>query len=235
MSYVSEILREHYRTVYLTRGEAAASGPAAMGKRGARGNSKQMGPAALNAASSPDAPWLSQLDASGSEGSEPYSESETELSGSDLEDGSDRAGAAPLSRKLGNGRNGGVGGDSDGVSSHDELGAAVVDVLQHSDPVVMTPQTDAATAEDAPCALLFMSNLHCTACVLSLMLAVRFSASTGHPKLATACRDDGPVPLSAPASDSSEDERENRNTGTVRAHPCLIWSSDHAVARVPAD
>jgi hypothetical protein len=129
-----------------------------MGKRGARGNSKQTDPSSLDAASFPDAPWLLQRDASGSEGSEPYSESETELSGSDSDGSSDRADAAPFSRSLVNALDGGgAGGDSDGVSSDDELDAAVVDVLQHTEPVVTTPQTDAGAANDAQCAPLSMS------------------------------------------------------------------------------
>ena len=151
-----------------------------MGKRGLRGNSKGTNPSAQNAASSPNAPWLVQRDASGSEGSEPCSESEIELSGSDSEDSSDRADAAPFSRSLGNGLSGGAGGDSDGVSSDDELDAAVVDVLQHTEPVVTTPQTDAGAADDAACALLSLSS--CIAVrVLSFMLAVRNASARGKP------------------------------------------------------
>ena len=133
-----------------------------MGKRGARGTSKQAVPSALNAASSPEGPWLSQLDASGSEGSEPYSESESGVTASDVEDSGDRGDAAPLSRRIGSSQDGGASVDSDGASSDEELDAAVVDVLQHADPIVMPPQTDAAAAEDALCVLLSCWTLRCT-------------------------------------------------------------------------
>ena len=119
-----------------------------MGKRAARGTSKE--PDSTSAeAGSPHAPWLNQLDAPDSDSGEgsPY-DSEAELSGSEAEDSSDGDDDAPLGRGAGSfhddGRN--------GVSSDDDFDTAVVDVLQHADPLVESPQTDAAVGEDAPCA-----------------------------------------------------------------------------------
>ena len=120
-----------------------------MGKRAAQGSAKESDGTSADAGS-PHAPWLTQLDPSDSEsgGASPY-DSEADLSGSEAEDSSDGDGRAPLGRRAGSrfddGRN--------GVSSDDDFDTAVVDVLQHADPLVESPQTDAAVGDDGPCAL----------------------------------------------------------------------------------
>ena len=117
-----------------------------MRKRVARGSSKE--PDSTNADASPNTPWLAQLEPSDSESGEAsYDDSETEVSGSDVEDSSDGGGRAPLSRRSGSSRDGAGGG----VSSDDDFDTAVVDVLQHADPLVESPQTDAAVGRDGPC------------------------------------------------------------------------------------
>ena len=120
-----------------------------MGKRAARGNAKEPDSTTADAAS-PPAPWLTQLDPADSESGEdsPY-DSEAELTGSDAEeDSSDGDDRAPLDRRTGSFLEDG----QNGVSSDDDFDTAVVDVLQHADPLVESPQTDAAVGEDGPCA-----------------------------------------------------------------------------------
>ena len=120
-----------------------------MGKRAARGNAKE--PDSITAdAAAPPAPWLTQLDPADSESGEdsPY-DSEAELSGSDAEeDSSGEDDRAPVDRRAGSF----LDDARNGVSSDDDFDTAVVDVLQHADPLVESPQTDAAVGEDGPCA-----------------------------------------------------------------------------------
>jgi len=119
-----------------------------MGKRAARGNAKEPDSTTADAAA-PHAPWLTQLDPADSESGEdsPY-DSEAELTGSDAEDSSDEEDHAPLDRRAGSFPD----DERNGVSSDDDFDTAVVDVLQHADALVESPQTDAAVGEDGPCA-----------------------------------------------------------------------------------